>query len=412
MNSSPSPQPAPDLAAIGWVRPLIATLALQTTGSYLFWLFATIAPALAIHFDIRQTAIGHFNAVVTAGSMIFLFIGAPLIKRYGPILVLQIGLLAGAVSLLPMLLPHWIFIAFASFVVGLGYGPSAQAANEVLQHTAPARHRSLIFSIKQAGVPLGGVIAGLTPPPLVDAFGWQSTIFFSLLLAAATVACVEPLRKTIDSLRDPNQPAGLRVLLSVKNIISPVVALRDNAAARRLSLTGAILASTHGVWMTFLATYAVGGLHLSLAQGGLMLAMMWTSGIVGRLTLGYLADRIGSGVLALTLIVVTSAISTLILAMTGTGWPFWMILSLVTVAGLTVSSWNGIVLSEISQRTQPHLATETFAGANLLIFLGYFLPSPIFAIIVDLTGYKTSFILLALVTLAALWPLAQLWRGR
>ncbi|MGE3149430.1 MAG: MFS transporter [Pseudorhodoplanes sp.] len=406
------PQPASNLAALGWVRPLIATLALQTTGSYLCWIVPSIAPALATDFDIRKTAIGHFGAVTTAGAMIFLFIGSPLIKRYGPILVLQLGLVIGVLSLLTMLAPHWVFVALASLVIGLGYGPSAQAANEVLQHTAPPQHRSLIFSIKQAGVPLGGVIAGLALPPLVDAFGWQSTLLFSLFLVAATIAAVEPLRARIDSFRNPDYPADLRTLLSVKNIVSPVIALRANPAARRLALTGALLAFVPAVWMTFIVTYAVTELRMSLAHGGFLLAVSWTTGILGRLVLGYLSDRLGSGILALGLITVTSVAGTLLLGLTNTGWPFWSVLVLVIFAGLVITGWNGIVLSEIARHAPPERATETFAGANLLIFFGYFIAPPLFAVLVDFSGYRFSFLLLAACALAAGWPLLQMWRDR
>ncbi|MGE3150070.1 MAG: MFS transporter [Pseudorhodoplanes sp.] len=409
---SPPPQDMPDFARIGWVRPLIATLAIQAAASFLNRLTAAIAPALSIHFDIRETFIGYFGAVTTAGSMLFLLIGAPLIRRYGPILVLQIGLLFGAGSLLLMLLPHWMFIVFASFAIGLGYGPSAQAANEVLQQTAPPRHRNLIFSIKQAGVPIGGVMAGLALPPLVDAFGWQSTIFFSIVVVTLTVIGVEPLRARIDSMRDPNHPAGLRAILSIESLVSPVVALRENKAAMRLALTGALFASTHGVWIAFIVTYAVSGLQMSLARGGLLLALSQGTGIFGRLVLGYLADRMGSGVPALALIAVTSATATILLGLTDASWPFWLILLFVIAAGLMVSSWNGLVLSEIGRHSPRGRAAESFAGANLLLFVGYLTAPPLFAVMVDHFGYRTSFILLGLLTLTALWPLAQLWRSR
>ena len=50
----------------------------------------------------------------------------------------------------------------------------------MLTRFTPPQHRNLMFSVKQAGVPLGGMIGGLALPPLIEAMGWR--------LAAVVVA--------------------------------------------------------------------------------------------------------------------------------------------------------------------------------------------------------------------------------
>ena len=47
----------------------------------------------------------------------------------------------------------------ASVLIGLSNGTANPAGSEVLQRFTPPAHRNFVFSIKQAGVPLGGVIA-------------------------------------------------------------------------------------------------------------------------------------------------------------------------------------------------------------------------------------------------------------
>src|SRR5205085_2835535 len=106
-------------------------------------------------------AVGYVAGMNQLGAIGFLLGGAPLIKKLGPIRVLQLGIVAGGAGLLIILAPHWGFGALAAAVMGFGYGTSVPAGNDVLHRTAPARHRSLIFSIKQAGVPVAGVMAGL-----------------------------------------------------------------------------------------------------------------------------------------------------------------------------------------------------------------------------------------------------------
>ena len=58
-----------------------------------------------------------------------------------------------------------------AMLLGLGYGPVTPSSAIILVSTLPARFRSLGFSIKQTGVPVGAGACGLAIPALVAAFG-------------------------------------------------------------------------------------------------------------------------------------------------------------------------------------------------------------------------------------------------
>src|SRR3546814_19331100 len=66
--------------------------------------------------------------------------------------------------------------------MGLSNGTANPAGSEVLQRYSPPGKRNLIFSIKQAGVPLGGVIAGLAIPAMVISVGWRAALFACAIL--------------------------------------------------------------------------------------------------------------------------------------------------------------------------------------------------------------------------------------
>src|SRR3546814_20999467 len=70
----------------------------------------------------------------------------------------------------------------ACFLMGLSNGTANPAGSEVLQRYSPPGKRNLIFSIKQAGVPLGGVIAGLAIPAMVISVGWRAALFACAIL--------------------------------------------------------------------------------------------------------------------------------------------------------------------------------------------------------------------------------------
>ncbi len=67
-------------------------------------------------------------------------------------------------ALLSFAVTGWPLILLSAFLVGAGYAPNAPASSVILAQISTRRQMSLVFSIKQAAVPLGGVLSGLLVP--------------------------------------------------------------------------------------------------------------------------------------------------------------------------------------------------------------------------------------------------------
>jgi MFS family permease len=398
-------------ATLWWVWPLLATLIMQATAAFLTRLVPTLAPAFLDELHWSETAIGYLASLGTLGSILFLFAGAPLIRRAGPIRALQIGILLGVVGVAALAFPLALTALLGALLIGFGYGPSTPAGSEVLQRHAPARHRNLVFSIKQAGVPIGGVLAGVALPVIAEWAGWRAALVFAALVSVAAVAATEPLRDRIDAERDRGLRLGVRMFLSLDNLRRPMVSLKGAAALQRMAFVGACFAIGQGTWMAFLVTYLVARLGLSLPQAGFVFAAMQMTGIAGRLLLGWMADRMGSGILTLKLVAVASAITSVALALTTPEWSLASLTVLAAVGGVTVSSWNGVQIAEVARLAPPGLIADTTAGSTILIFLGYVVGPAAFAALVALTGrFDLAFHAVAFVTLAALVALFSVKR--
>ena len=61
----------------------------------------------------------------------------------------------------------------SALALGLGYGLLTPSASHLLARFAPAERRNLIFSLKQTGVPFGGIGAALITPAIAVTFGWR-----------------------------------------------------------------------------------------------------------------------------------------------------------------------------------------------------------------------------------------------
>lgn len=389
-----------------WIAPVAAILVLQTATSFLSRIIPIVSPSLIQEFGWNNGWVGYLAAINTAGSLFILMVGTGLIRRIGSIRSVQWGALTGAISMALFLSPAVALAAAASFIIGLGYGVSSPAGSEILQRYSPPSIRNLVFSVKQAGVPLGGVIAGLTIPLLAEWAGWRIALLAAALLVFGMAAPTWRLGRAVDAPSAPAQP--WRATLSLRNIMTPIRSLREGHDAGRLAAVGGLLAATQSCWFTFTVAYLVDRLDLSLSLAGLIFAVMQAAGVAGRIVFGWLADRIGSARLALALAAVGSAATTALLALSTQAWPLWALMLLAAGAGATAAGWNGVQIAEMARRAPEGKVGEAAAGSTLFVYLANTVAPVAFAAYVAATGrYDVAFMAAALCSLGALFLLAR-----
>jgi len=391
-----------------WQVALGTTIIVQTANSFLARMPSILAPDLTRALSVGPEAIGVLSAATMLGSILFLVAGMPLILRVGPIRALQFGLLLGAAGCIMLMLPLWGTALVAALLMGLGYGPSAPAASNVLQRHAPAAHRNLVFSVKQAGVPLGGVMAGLALPALAS-IDLRLALVVTALAIAATALLVQRGRDRIDTERQSTQSLSIATFLSPRNLLSPFRAVGASPGLLRIAIAGCGFAIGQGAWFAFLVTFLVVEKGYDLALAGLVFAATQASGVFGRVGLGWVSDRFGSGLMTLRLLAVLSAAT---LAATGLAvmLPFWAVVALGAIGGVTVASWNGLILAEIARFAMPGRIGEATSGGVLVTFLGYILGPAGFALLLASgVTWGPAFLLSgAVVGVVALLPLVRL----
>jgi predicted MFS family arabinose efflux permease len=154
----------------------------------------------------------------------------------------------------------------------------------------------------------------------------------------------------------------------------------------QLAMSGTCLAVGQGVWISFLVTILVNQMGMSLTMAGFYFSLMQASGVFGRIFLGWISDRLGSGRLTLRLAIMASAATTLCLPFLSPDWSVLSLSLLCAVAGLTVTSWNGVQIAEIAQLAPPEKVQEASSGATLVLFVGYVAGPAGFAALASLTG--------------------------
>jgi MFS family permease len=394
---------------MSWIVPLAAVLVIQTTATILSRIAPTLAPPMLAAYGWSADMVGWLAALNTAGSVVFLMAGTPLIYRLGSIRSLQVGMAVGVIGALMLILPLELAALAGSFLMGLCYGPSVSGGGDILQRLSPPQHRNLLFSVKQAGVPLGGVLAGVILPFAAAHLGWQGAILAVTLLPVLTILAVQPMRERLDAGRDHTHRLNAATFFSSDNLTRPLAVLGKAPDLVAIGLAGCFMAVGQGAWFAFLVTYAAVELHFSLPLAGALFATMQTVSIGGRMLLGWVSDRLVPGLTVLRLCALASAAATGTLAFSGPHWPAWSLFLLAAIAGIAVSSWNGVQNAEMARRAPPGMIAETMAGGTILIFVGYIIGPPAFGAVALMSGgMGTAFKLSAAATLLALIPLGWL----
>jgi MFS family permease len=392
-----------------WIAALSATLMIQTVGTFVSQTVPVIAPRMTAELSLPPETVGNFASLNTLGAILFLLFGTPLVAAFGPARMLQWGTLTGAFGLLLAALGQLWLLPFAAVLMGAGYGPTGPAGSRILQATAPPRHRVLIFSVKQAGAPAGGALAGLIAAPVAAIWGWQAALGVGVCIALVACLALQPMRATLDAERLPGIALGQAFTL--RRLAAPVTTLRMHPVLPPLCLQAFAFACLQGSLFNFTVTWLVGAHGFSLTAAGTLYATMQLAGVMGRLLLGWAADRLGDAVRSLTVhgILAATLSAVFVLAAPGAIWP--LALALAFLCGFTSASWNGIFLAEVARVAPPDRVAEASSGAIMLCFVGYLTAPTAFAFAVSRSGSWTLPFLTACLLLAAISLLVFVWHG-
>jgi predicted MFS family arabinose efflux permease len=267
----------------------------------------------------------------------------------------------------------------------------------------------LIFSIKQAGAPAGGALAGLLAAGVAARWGWQPALLTGMVLASSAALLIQPMRAELDA--DRNPAYRIREAFTLRRLAAPVTTLRLHPVLPPLTLQAFAFAALQGSLFSFTVTWLVEAHGFGLTTAGALFATMQVAGVVGRLVLGWAADRMGDAMRSLTIHGLSAAAlaSLFVLLAPGSPWPVAMALALL--CGFTAASWNGIFLAEVARVSPPDRVAEASSGAIMLCFLGYLTAPTAFATAVMTTGSWTLPFLGAAGLLAAISLFLLVWRA-
>jgi len=373
-----------------------ALTAAHTSGTVAILSLAALAPVAAPAFGVPVYLIGYQSSLMSSGIIVSLLFGANLCLRWGACRVTQSGLALLAGGSLLTTIPHLAFLAIGSLLLGMGYGLLTPAASHVLIRHTPPNRRNVVFSVKQSGVPLGGVIAAIGVPAIAVAAGWQWAIVAVACVLAVMAVIVAPGRTYWDADRDASAPLASRPAVAIGMVWRHPTLLP-------LGIAGGCFVAAQMCMNAYTVAMFYDELSLTLIEAGLVLSAAQAGGVAGRLFWGWLADRWRDCAGVLAVLGATMAAACFAIGFISLDWPLAIAVALFVVLGATSSGWNGAYLGEVA-RLAPHGHVGTATGGTLFFVNIASVSAPIlFANVYAYThSYGIAFGLLAAPALVAI----------
>ncbi|MBW4046415.1 MAG: MFS transporter [Proteobacteria bacterium] len=264
---------------------LTSMLAVQTLVSMVALAVPAIAPAVAAATALPLSAVGVFSGALYVGAMLSAInVGGPVV-RYGAVRVAQFCLGLSACGLGLVATGRVALLLPGALLIGIGYGSATPASSHLFADEVAPRWRGLVFSIKQTGVPLGGMLAGALLPGAAQRMGWQGALPLLALACLVCSALLQPVRERFDARRKPAHRLALGGSLRTLRMVW------RHPAVRELAISTVFFAAMQASMATYLVAQAHAGAGLTPIRAGLLLATAQAAGVLGRIAWGWASDH-------------------------------------------------------------------------------------------------------------------------
>ncbi len=384
--------------------PLATTLAVQTLSTAAAYSIPAVAPAVAGDIGVNPALVGFFISMVYGVGILSALFSPPVIARYGAVLVTQAVLVATVAMLGTAATGSLAAIAISAVLMGLAYGATAPASTHLLVPRTPPAYMNLVLSIRQIGVPLGGMFASLAMPPFTLRWGWQAALLAQLVPVLVLGILIELLCWRWDGPRKRN-PA-----VASPGLLAPLGMLAGNSALRRLSFAAFIYSGLQLCFMVFMTTQLTTKAGFDLVRAGQTLAAYQLAGVISRPIWGWLSDRVMGARWWLGLQGLIMCAMAILVGTFSTTWPGPLVVVVSMVAGATASGFTGIAYAEYARLGGPRRTEATGLGAAFM-FAGVMVLPSVMSLVVTATGsYETAYAAIGVLALVAGLGFLVRWR--
>lgn len=369
-----------------------------------------LAPMMMASAGMPPAAYGLLAGASGLGSVWLYTANSAFTLPLGPVRALIAGVAIGVTGAALLATGSYVLMIAGALLIGFAYATTGPAGSQVLAENTPARVRNRMFSFRQAGVPLGGAIAGIAGSAIAAQYGWRIALaaIVVFLLVTSIPLLLAPRRFNGPTERARFRPAAL---FALSNLRQPFLTIAAIPGLRLVALGSIGFATVQGTLNAFFVTHLANGLGYDLKLAGFLYALNQLTSVAGRVIFGLVADWVRSTRLVLCWLAAMSSASAIAIASIGADWSLPALAAVAIASGLSVATWNGLWVAEVAALS-PGRVSEATAGATFFLFATYVVIPPIAGLMITAFGYRAAFVMAAVCVAIGGATLAMSWRGK
>lgn len=362
-----------------WIILILLCLALSIWG-LIYSCVGVLAPFLISELNFSSTQVGFLVSAVAIGYAMMMVpagIGADLI---GVRIPLTLGVLIMGVLIYTVTKYSSFSHQFVLFVlIGVAGGLTLPTTSKSVMDWFDREGRATAMGIKQSGINMGGMVAGILLPYLAVRFNWQFSLKITAFMSAVSgIIIFLVYREYRHGMPNYSESSLIKIKDSIYLIFDRKFLL--------LSTVCFLMLLVQFGFTTYLVLFLTRKLKFDAILAGKYLFASFAAGILGRVGFGLISDFLLKGMrptILLFMAITMTVVCFLLGVLSEYDSPTWVIFTLVLVFGLTGMGWNGMFLTIIVESAKKELSGTASGFSSIIGFIGVVIWTPIFGYILD-----------------------------
>ncbi|MER7211525.1 MFS transporter [Streptosporangium sp. NPDC000239] len=377
-----------------WVVLGVATFTQAASG-----FFVQGIGAMGVHLQrdlgLSTAQLGLLLSAAQLAPLVGLLVAGELLDRHDERWVVGVGACVVAVSLgVGGTTRTYESLLLVLLVVGAGYSTVQPGGSKSVASWFDTSQRGLAMGIRQAGLPLGGVLAAATLPALAAELGLRAALTAGALVALLGAVAFVALYRRPPARPLPGPPGG--------SLGSRSRALREPAMVRTV-VSGMSLVSVHSGIGVLTALYLHEVTALEAGPAALVLVAVQGAGVAGRVCLAAWSDRGRSGRHTCVLTCVAAVTVGMSALATPVGRSPVAACLVFVWLGFFGIGWYGPWVAHVAEAAPPGRTGFVLGAAMAANQVAVVLAPPALGLVKDLTGgFTAPWLLLSALTAVTL----------
>lgn len=364
-----------------WVILILATW-IQTSSSFVTQGIGPLSAYWKNVYHLSQTEAASLISAVNIGPILSMVILGKAIDQYGERWLLGISaFLLGITMTSTLFFNHFYMLLILLVFTGTWYGASQPGGSKAIVNWFSVEERGLAMGIRQVGIPLGGAAAAFLLPWIIEKFNLNISVLIQAVFSIISgLIFLFLYRDTNNSKKQTDSSQNEKTIKWIEIV--------KDKKFYPVFLAGIVLVSLQFILVAHYIPFLVQKLDISLPLAGVYLGIVQFSGMVGRIIMAWVSDKLykGNRIKPLLLCIWFTVGSIILLLFINKDIPGWLVIIISIFLGFFGIGWYSLYIVQISETSpKEHVAFTVSIGLTLNQIAIVIMPM-LFGLIIDLEG--------------------------